>query len=296
MGTTAHLVAVGADPELLDDLEARLRDLERRWTRLTDTSELARLNATAGQVTVLEPDTFRLVASAVEGWHRTGGNYDPTVAHAMRANGYAASFESITPPSSVATLPAPGCDDIVLMPGSSTVVLPSGVELDFGGIGKGFAADLLCEEALAQMRADGLCVNLGGDVRVMGTPPSDDGWTVELTPLPGPDGAPVQIALSAGAVCTSRVDKRAWAGPAGEHGELLHHVLDPRTGAPTRTDVTAISVIAGSATVAELVTKAAIVAGSTEAGRFVDDFGAAAMLLTTTGDTMTFGNFEDFIR
>lgn len=292
MGTTAHLVMVGGERAGLEALVARLEDLERRWTRFSDDSELARLNRAAGSLTVLEPDTYRLLASAVEGWRRTGGRFDPTVASAMRANGYDRDFASVGPRSEVETLPAPGCAEIMLVPGSNAVRLPEGVELDFGGIGKGFAADLLAEEAVERHGAEGACVNIGGDARVAGRAPTTHGWIIELAITADRDDAALRVALADGAVCTSRVDLRTWSGPEGN----LHHLLDPTTGAPTGTDMTAISVVAGFAAVAELVTKAAVVAGLDGAADLVEEFGAAAIAVDATGRRHTFGPIEAYLR
>ncbi len=292
MGTTAHLVTVGGERTELDALVARLADLERRWTRFSDDSELSRLNRAAGSLTVLEPDTYRLVASAVEGWRRTGGRFDPTVAGAMRANGYDRDFASVGHRHEVHTRPAPGCGEVMLVPGSNAVRLPAGVELDFGGIGKGFAADLLAEEVVGRGGVGGACVNIGGDVRVAGVAPTDEGWIIELAITDGVGDTPLLIALADGAVCTSRIDLRTWSGPDGE----LHHLLDPATGAPTGTDMTAISVVAGSAAVAELVTKAAIVSGLDGAADLVEEFGAAAVAIDANGSQHRFGPIETYLR
>ncbi len=65
--------------------------------------------------------------------------------------------------------PAPGCRGIVIDPIVGAVTLPSGVELDLGGIGKGLAADLVVDELLAAGAA-GACVNVGGDLRARRAP------------------------------------------------------------------------------------------------------------------------------
>ena len=291
MGTTAHLITVGSRPEVVDHLVARLVELERRWTRFSDESELARLNRAAGALTVVEPDTYRLIASAVEGWHRTKGCYDPTVLQSMNAIGYDRSFRNITTRAAASPLPAPGCSDIVLIADSHAVQLPRGVQLDFGGIGKGFAADLLCEETIGNSAATGVCVNIGGDMRAIGEAPTNDGWIVELPATSSETTPALRVAVADGAVCTSRTDLRSWTGPDSKR----HHLLDPRTGMPTETDMTAISVVAGSAVVAELVTKATIVGGVEAAAEHVAEFGAAAVAVTSTGSIVKFGNLKDFL-
>ena len=148
MGTDAHVIVVGA-PGLLDGAQARLEQLEARWSRFRDTSELSRLNAANGAPVVVSPDTFALLVLARDAWHRTGGAFDPTVLRALESAGYDRDFASVERASPVApgdALPAPGCDGIELDRLVRSVRLPRGTTIDLGGIGKGYAADLVCQE------------------------------------------------------------------------------------------------------------------------------------------------------
>jgi thiamine biosynthesis lipoprotein len=100
----------------------------------------------------------------------------------------------------------------------SRIELDTGVRLDLGGIGKGYAVDRAAE-LLAQ--AGPCLVNAGGDVAVHG-----GSWPV------GVDGA-VTLELSGGALATSGRDRRRWR----RAGRELHHLIDPSTGAPAETDL-----------------------------------------------------------
>lgn len=290
MGTGAEVVVVGGPADAAGSIVERIHDLERRWTRFDERSELSRLNRSQGALTVLEPDTYRLLAAAVEGWHRTAGSYDPTVGRAMAANGYDRDLASIGTAVVRSPAEAPGCAGIVLVPEICAIGLPPGIELDVGGIGKGHAADLLVDEAIHEMGADGACVNIGGDVRVAGTPPQGDAWIIELGPT---SAAPPRrrVALVDGAVATSRTDLRTWASTQGAR----HHVLDPSTGRPTDTTMRSVSVVAGTATVAELVTKAVLVAGPDDAARVVDELGAAALVIDREGAQRAIGALSDYL-
>jgi len=292
MGTMAHIVIVGGGQDTLVDIEARLRDLERRWTRFSADSELSRLNAAAGSLVVVESDTHRLISCAIDGWALTAGGYDPTVGAAINAVGYTTTFDQIEPPRSVTTAPTPGCGGIELYASTSAVFVPQGVELDFGGIAKGFSADLVCEETLGSNAAHGICVNIGGDTRVAGDPPTAAGWIVELEPTATPDQNAARVGLTNGAVCTSTTQKRRWKGPDGD----LHHMVDPSTGAPTNSDLIAISVVAATATLAEILSKSSMVAGRDEASSILTAAGACAMAVTTDRDVVAIGNIAEFIR
>src|SRR5664279_1077251 len=83
MGTTVQLLGIGTGDgagvgELLAYAEERVRGLEARWSRFRPTSELSRVNEGAGTPTVVTPDTYDLLAAAVDGWYATAGRFDPT--------------------------------------------------------------------------------------------------------------------------------------------------------------------------------------------------------------------------
>src|SRR5207244_11191700 len=114
-----------------------------------------------------------------------------------------------------------GCTDIAV--DGREVRLPAGTGFDPGGIGKGLAADMVVAEATASGAA-GVCVNLGGDLRVTGLDPTDAAWTVAVehplaaTPL-------AYLGLRDGAVATSTTLRRRWQ----VEGQPRHHPLDPLT-------------------------------------------------------------------
>jgi thiamine biosynthesis lipoprotein len=140
MGTDVHLMAVGGQPDGLDQARALVLALEARWSRFRPDSELCRLNASAGHPVILSDETFALVAAAVDAWLLTAGRFDPTVLGALTAAGYDRSFELVAPeaPATREPMPpVPGCAGIALHRGTGLVLLPAGVALDLGGIAKG---------------------------------------------------------------------------------------------------------------------------------------------------------------
>ena len=260
MGAEAHLRVLGpkAD-ELLACAEHRLADLEAWWSRFVPSSDLSRVNAGAGQAVEVQPETIEVVELAVVAWALTGGRFDPSVLPALVAAGYDRTFTAIAAgrPGAgrwpeAARHPPPGVPRWRCDVDAGTIRVPAGVQLDLGGIGKGHAADIVARELLAS-GATGACVNLGGDVRVTGSPPDGAAWTIAVQhPLEG--ASIVTLALADGAVATSTTAYRRW-------GDDAHHLIDPATGLPARTDLLAVTVVAGEAAWAEVVAKAALLAG-----------------------------------
>jgi thiamine biosynthesis lipoprotein len=286
MGTTVGLWARGP-ARALDAGDEVVRRCERRWTRFCSSSELSRLNAASGQTVVLEPDTFELVAAAVRCWHLTGGRFDPTVGHAMCAAGYDTSFEKASLAASPSA-PTPGCAGILLDDDLKTVALPAGVRLDLGGIAKGHAADLAVA-AMVEAGADEALADLGGDVACAGDRGAE-GWSIGVE---NPFDLGVSVAtlrLGSGAVSTSSVLRRRWGGDT----RTLHHLIDPRTGEPSRSDLVAVTIVAATASWAEVLAKATLIGGAADATRTVADAGATGMVFTAAGDVIGLPGLEQF--
>jgi thiamine biosynthesis lipoprotein len=278
MGTDVHLCVVGGDASLLELGLQRIRELEGRWSRFLDTSEISALNRCSGRPVVVSPETAELVARSVQAWERTGGSFDPTVGTALAAHGYDRTFDDVrrrtsSVPSSPVAVPGPAGVQVFFDP--DVVVLPVGVTLDPGGIGKGLAADLVAG-LLVSSGADGALVNLGGDLRAMGRGPASDGWAITVDDPVAPDLELLRLALADGAVATSSRLVRRWATTDGE----AHHLIDPRTGAPAATEVVAVTVVAAEAWWAEALTKALFLAGPLA---LLEQDGIHAVVVTADG-------------
>ncbi len=278
MGSDAHVIVVGGPRSLAREAEHRIADLERRWTRFDEHSEVSALTRHAGSPVVVSPETRELVERAITAWQMTRGRFDPTVLGALVRAGYDRSFEQLgpTPTDHESTLTTDAASIEVV---DNTVRLPAGTGFDPGGIGKGLAADIVVDE-LRAAGAEGVCVNLGGDVRVEGSSPAGDGWTVAIE-YPERSAALARIGLARGAVATSTTLRRRWH----VNGELRHHLIDPVTGRPARTDVTFATVVAGHAWMAEVLAKALVLHGTPMPYDLVVSHGAAALTIDRDGRT-----------
>lgn len=291
MGTDAHLIvdSPGA-AELAAEARRHLEDLEDRWSRFRPTSELSQLNAAGGAPVVVTGATYSLIERAIDAAFATGGRFNPAVLHAVVAAGYDQSFELLNSgprPTPEAAVPVGSCADVMLIPDALAVCLPPGVGLDLGGIGKGYAADLVVADLLAA-GAVGVCVNLGGDLRVGGRAPSPAGWIVSVDDPFTPGAERVRLALSEGAVATSARTRRRW--------DSGHHLIDPDTGRPADSGIAQVTVIAAAAVDAEVLAKAAFLAGPVDGPDLVQSWGASALFVTDTGGLVAAGSIKEHLR
>lgn len=283
MGSPVHVIVIG-DERLLTAARRRVEDLEAKWSRFLPSSELSRLNGAGSGV--VSSDTVLLVERAVQGWRATGGRFDPTVLDALVAHGYDRSFEAVTDrPRADETHAAPGCDGIVIAEGPGVVVLPAGVHLDPGGIGKGLAADIVVEELIAGGAA-GALVSIGGDLRAEGEPPQGEAWSIAIDE-PAAGGYFGTVTMTAGAVATSTTRTRRWA--VGD--EPVHHLIDPRIGRPSSGEVMLTTVVAAEGWWAEVATKDLMGRSPGDAG--LDE--TAALVVVTDGRVVLVGGMEAYL-
>ncbi|MGZ4677245.1 MAG: FAD:protein FMN transferase [Acidimicrobiia bacterium] len=253
MGTDGHVVVVGGDPGEAAWARDRIDALEARWTRFRADSELSRLNESRGRPVRVSADTFAVIQAAVDAWRRSDGRFDPTVLTALVHAGYDRPFAlGLDRPQRVeGAREVPGCGAIDLDPVVHAVTLPHDTCLDLGGIGKGFAADLVAVELVARGAA-GAMVNLGGDLRAIGDGPTGHGWTVAVEHTPG-----AALVVTNAGIATSATTRRTWS----RGSQRLHHVVDPATGRPAAAPAAAVTVVAATAAEAEVVATAALLAG-----------------------------------
>ena len=293
MGSDAHVIVVGGPADLTQRARRRVDELEQRWSRFLPGSEISRLNRRAGTAVLVSAETVQLVEHGIEAWRISGGAVDPTVLGDVIRAGYDRSFERLggaptgCPEARPFSLLGIGCDHIEVF--GDRVRLPAGTGFDPGGIGKGLAADLVAAETMAA-GADGVCVNLGGDLRVVGTSPTGEGWTVAVE-HPWADGALALLGIDDGAVATSTTLRRRWEAD----GVTRHHLIDPASGLPSDTDVNLATVVAGRAWMAEVMAKAVLLRGSEHPFDLIDGTDAEALIIGAGGRVTASAGFAAYL-
>lgn len=282
IGTYVHVLVT--EPEVLAAAEAlvvaELDALDRACSRFRPDSELAQL---AGGPTRVSPLLAGALSAALQVAHDTDGLVQPTLGRALRAAGYDATFAAL-PADGPAAIGLPMHPDLwraVVVDGCD-VTLPPGTELDLGATAKAWAADRIA--ARVEALGTGALVNLGGDLAVAGPAP-EGGWPVAVQDRP--DGAVAQtVALASGGLATSSTTARTWR----RGGHVLHHILDPLTGAPAPPVWDCVSVAAPTCLEANAASTAAVVLGA-DAVPWLVERGLPACLVARSGDVVRLGGW-----
>jgi thiamine biosynthesis lipoprotein len=281
-------------------LSADLLALDLACSRFRPDSELMAVGNVArgasGSVTVaVSPLLAEAVAVALRAAQLTDGDLDPTVGGVLADLGYDRDFAELTrPEQSGAAGNDPGDVTVRVIPGWRSVrvdverqrlTVPAGVQLDLGATVKGWAADRAAAR-IAEVLGCGVLVSLGGDTAVAGESP-DGGWRIRVqdrTALPGEpaDGPSQVVTIRDGGLATSSTAARRWR----RGGDVLHHILDPRTGRPAAPVWRTVSVAATTCADANTAATAAIIRGR-QALPWLASLGLPARLVSQDGTIHT---------
>jgi thiamine biosynthesis lipoprotein len=270
MGTTFVVAAYGDDRNRLSaGVEAsfeEVRRLDRMLSNYRPDSEWSEVNRYAAERPVkVREEVFRLLAACQEYSRLSGGTFDITVGPLMKVWGFYKGSGRLPHRAEVrGALTRVGYQKVLLNPADLTVQFSrSGVELDPGGIGKGYAVDRMVE-ILKEAGITKALISAGtSTMYALGAPPDNSqGWPVSIRHPKDESKPGFEVYLRNESMSTSgNYEKFFWAD-----GRMYSHIMDPRTGYPAE-GVLSVSVIAPEALDSEAWTKPFYIRGRQWAAR-----------------------------
>lgn len=271
--------AMASDCELLIDLpEARiglakhLADIairevwriEQKYSRYLTDNVFAQMHKHPGSWQRIDEETYRLLEFADQGWRISDGLFDLTSGILRRAWTFNGGDQLPASKEIEALLPSIGWSklDFRRHGHQAQLLLPKGMELDFGGIAKEYAVDRALGLMLSHIQEEkietSLLVNLGGDMACSGPRINGDCWKVAIE-RPGitkgcDKSALALLSLSGGGLATSGDSQRYLL----KDGIRYSHVLNPQTGWPIQNTPRSITVAAPSCAQSGLVATLAL--------------------------------------
>ncbi len=249
LGTLIEIKLSRDDASLFPLLFNRLSEIEKRFSRFISTSELCQLNANLGAWQVASSEYIYLLKKSREFNLETDGNFDVTLKSTLDALGYDKDYSFKTKPVSTHSTVK---KDFEIDEKNGKVRLYK--EIDFGGIGKGYALDALAR-VLEEHGVKHYYVNAGGDI-IAKRDSREEPWVIILE---HPDDSSIAIGtieLDGCAIAASSGNKRMW-------GDGLHHLINAKTKRPAK-EVKAIFVIAPTGIEADVYATSIFCAGFLE--------------------------------
>ncbi len=286
LGSDVVLTVVSDDTaeatEVLDRLSAYIDEFEERFSRFRPSSELARINEEAGQRSTASREFIDLLKTAIDLSESTEDLFNPFILPKLQEAGYRDSWVENKHRGQ-----APQYQGRKVMPvdtivcGRDWVRIPAGTALDFGGIGKGYLLARLAELMPPQM--PGYWFSLGGDIMMAGRDAEGKPWRVGVAHALAGQREVGSFTNDRGwslAVATSGVTKRRGIN----QGKAWHHIIDPRSGEPAKTDILTVTVCCDDPVRADVLAKCAVILGSKAAWPFLERQSVRGAIVQIMGD------------
>lgn len=291
MGSPCELKLWASSPgvarRIADSSRREIDRLEQKYSRYRDDSLASRINRSSGHSAGVEvdPETAALLDLAATAHRESDGRFDPTSGVLRRVWNFK-SGRLPEPEALRACRALVGWSKLVWQ--RPRLVLPiAGMQLDFGGFVKEYAADRVAEHCREQGIRFGI-VDLGGDLAVVGPHPDGQPWQVGIRDPRRPSEAIARIALGSGGLATSGDYERVMI----VDGIRYAHLLDPRSGEPQRGGAACVSIAAPHCLVAGISSTIAMLYPESESLRFLERVGLPHLVVTQSGKIAGTANHE----
>lgn len=274
-------------------IQNRIHELEGILSTTLPDSDIYYVNHNKKLPEPLKPELFSLLDFSDKMYKKTGGAFNPALYPVIREWGF--TTENYKVPSDLRI------KALLLNTNFSTICdsgffagapVADGMELDFGAVGKGYAAD----EAVLILEENGIksaLLDFGGNIQTIGRKPDGSLWRVGIK-NPWVDGAACALMVEAKAVVTSGGYERFFQD---ENGKRYIHIFNPETGYPCENELESVTIVCSSGKYADTLSTALFVMGKDSAVEWWKnnpDFDF--ILLTKERELIYSVGLEDFIE
>ncbi len=271
--------------EAIDKGFAEIKKLELLLNYFSDKSEITAINRAAGTSPVkVSAETLEMMQKTLEISKATHGTFDPTIAPLIKLWDFSNKRRGNTVPDTTViknTLKLVDYEKIHINNNSEVFLAEKGMEIDLGGIAKGYAAD----KAMEAIKAKGIkaaLVAVAGDIRGFGSSTSGNAWKVGIQDPRPETGSEkpwedifASLYLENMAISTSGDYQRIFI----KDGKRYHHILDPATGFPAESDLLSASVIAPEGYIADGLSTAVFALGAEKGMNLLKTMGVEGVIV-----------------
>jgi FAD:protein FMN transferase len=254
-------------PRILEDAFDEVDRIDRLMSHYKGDSELSRINLNAARhPVVVDPELFDFISTALDYNRESDGAFDITVGPLMKAWGFFRGEGRVPAGDELAAVQRHvGSAHVILDRGVRSIVFDEpGVELDLGGIAKGYAVDRVVNLLRRRNVAAALVSAGGSTIYGLGAPPAHDGWDVDVQDPIDARKIALTVELKDRALSVAGTSEKSFE--AG--GVRYSHIMDPRTGRPVQGVLSAV-VLTSSGTAGDALDDAFFVLGPARARAYL---------------------------
>ena len=300
MDTYMTLTAYGENAQ--EAVEAGIAEIQRLDDLLStgkETSEVAQINANGGGV--LSEDTDYLVKRALDIYQSTNGAFDISIYPVMQLWGFTTGNFAVPSESDLAAkLALVDAGKITLSEenGQTSISLPEGMEIDLGGIAKGYTSGRVME-VMKSYGIKSAVINLGGNAHVLGNKTDGSQWKVGIQDPEDENGYLGGVNVTDKAIITSGGYERYFVDE--DTGVKYHHIIDPKTGYSANNGLISVTIVSADSTLADGLSTSLFVLGTQDAISYCKEHcaedGFYAIMEDEDGKLyITDGIYDDFIN
>jgi len=280
--------------QILDECMSICDKYEKLFNKNITTSDIAKINSSGGQSVHVDHDTVELIDNALYYCKSSNGLFDITIDPVSSLWDFHGDNNTV-PDSTTLNRACSHVDyrNITIDEANDTITLADPESsIDIGAAAKGFIADKIAEYLL-QYKITGAIINMGGDMRLIGTKPDNSLFNIGINDPENGGSCIMSLYISDMSVATSGTYERCFTSG----GKTYHHILDPATGYSTKTDIRSVTVITNSSLASDCLCTVSILKGSDEAYSMIEQLpDTEAVFILNDGSVIKTPGANKYIR
>ena len=241
---TLYNVKESDSKEILDECGKILLDIDNTMSKTRDYSDVTKINQNAGKGYInISDKTFEVIKTALHFSDISDGIFDISIGPVVDLWGIGTDNARVPDKNEINDL----VSDWKIEKNNSVKLNKKGMEIDLGGIAKGYAADQIVKY-LKSKDVESAIINLGGNVFILGEKEKNTPFKVGIQDPTSKDGSSIgNISVSNKSVVTSGIYERYLE----KDGIIYHHMIDPSTGYPFENNLSSVTIISSSSIVGD---------------------------------------------
>lgn len=288
LDTVINITVYSENQKAVNSAKAEIRRLEALLSVTDNYSDICRINASADSFVEVSDECFSLISTALDVSEKTYGNFDITIYPAVKLWGFTTADKYVPTEDELDDVKKYiDYKQVYIDPYTKAVKIPEGVNLDLGGIAKGYISDC-ASHILKEEGVTSAILNLGGNIRLVGSKPGGESFKIGVK-SPLNDGYFGVITAEDTNISTAGGYERYFE----ENGKRYHHILDPYTATPADTDVLSATVIGNKGEICDALSTSVAVMGSNELKTLSEKYPDYSFIVLTDGCVFLSASISD---
>ncbi len=287
LDTTCTISVYGTEDQKLAERGLQLcKDYEKILSKTVEGSDIYKINNAGGTPVQVRPETVQLLKKAIYYSKKTDGLFDVSIGGVSELWDFSGENPKVPAKKSIEeALSHVGYKNIKIE-GKTVRLADPKTKIDLGAIAKGYIADRVAD-MLREEGVDRAIINLGGNVLTIGEKQSGLPWNIGVEkPFSGGSQIVGAVKSKDSSVVTSGIYERQFK----QDGVLYHHVLNPKTGYPVKTDLDAVSILSKESVEGDAISTCCLLLGKERAEKFISEIaGVEAIFIDSGGKVSSTG-------